>query len=96
MIKGKIGKTINFKKFNVNCKGCRGKFNNFIRYSLSPDCIKWNCIDCGSEFNLYCEDYETNEEITLKIKVFHTIGGMIKNCNYILINNTNFKEVFKE
>ena len=91
----KMGKAISPKLFKLECKGCKGKFNNFVRYCISPDSIKWDCANCGNKFNMYCVDHETADEITLKIKVFQELNGEITNKDFLLINNSKFRECLK-
>lgn len=91
----KIGKVISPKLFKLECRGCKGKFNNFVRFCISPDSIKWDCDNCGNKFSMYCGEHETDEENTLKISVFQDRRGELTNKNFLLIDNYKFKEVLQ-
>ena len=90
----KIGKIINANDFKVDCKGCKSKFNNFVRFSLPTDSMKWDCQNCSSEFSMYAQDFEENENTTsVKIAVFHKRRGITTHKEYGLINNRDFREL---
>lgn len=87
----KVGKIISANDFKITCKGCKGKFNNFVRYCLTPDSMKWNCQNCSSDFSMYASDFNLKNETTVKIAVFHKRNGENKHKEYGLIDNADFR-----
>jgi hypothetical protein len=88
-----IGKVVNASDLKIDCKGCKSKFNNFFRFSLNPDSMKWDCQNCSSDFSMFCLDFETENEISVKIVVYMKRHGTTEQKIYGLINNSKFREL---
>lgn len=94
----KIGKVINPSDFNITCRGCRSKFNNFVRFCLTPDSMKWDCQNCSCDISMFATDINEHDQDTygtFKIVVFKKKNGILDSKEYCLWHNSSFREMIE-
>ena len=97
-----IGKNITPKHFNIKCKSCKSKFNNFVKYSCVDDFMQWSCSNCNSKFKMYANDlqiknpYLLNQENITLLSIFKEQNGENTYKRYGCFDNSTFKQILTD